>query len=138
MYNKRIQEAYNKLCQIRAECKKSADDANKLYATANHMYVEATKNKAVKASTLKLHAHANRLFAQANKIYAENNNLRNEGLILLYEAVISVFGSEKEVGWDGDDPIVDGWKYEENFQEPPTCEGKTVEIDGIKYKLTKV
>jgi len=52
--------------------------------------------------------------------------------------VISEFGKEAEIRWEGNNPIVDDWKYEENGQGPSTCEGKVVEIEGVKYKLTKI
>ena len=85
----------------------------------------------------KLFAEGNKLYAEGNKLHAEGNKLHAEGDLVFINAILVIHG-DVVIKWEGNDCAVCGVKY---FREPPApapCDGKVVEIDGKKYKLTEV
>jgi hypothetical protein len=109
-----VQEAWDKRRDFHAE-------GNKLCAEGN-----------------KLRAEGNRLFAEGNKLCAEGNKLRAEGDLVFYNAVIFYHGNV-EIKWENENCEVCGVKYFFKELEPKApCEGKIVEFDGVKYKLSEV
>jgi len=87
-------------------------------------------------------AEGDKLYAEGAKLYDEGTQLRVkgsrlgvEGDLVLFDTVIAVHGNV-EIKWDGKDAIVKGVRYE--WEPPAPCDGKEVEIEGVKYKLIKV
>jgi len=84
-----------------------------------------------------LRAEGKKLQAEGSEMWAVGSKLRVEGNIIFYDAVTATHGNV-EITWDGNDAIVCGVRYTWKEPETPSCEGKVVEIDGKKYRLTEV
>ena len=127
-----VQEAWNKRRDLRAESDKLCAEGRNLRAEGDLLCIKGWKLRAV--GNL-LYAQGNELCAEGDLLHAKSNKLCAEGDILFFNAVLKIHGNVG-IKWEGRDCEVCGVKY--FFQEPSApCEGKIVEFDGVKYKLTE-
>ena len=113
--------------------KEAWDRRRELFAEGDRLYVEGRKLSA--AFGRKLYVESDKLYAECRKLYAECSRLRAEGDLIFYKTVIERHGNV-EIKWEDRNATVWGIRYEWEPNSP--CEGKVVEIDGRKYRLTEV
>lgn len=120
MYNQRIQDAWDEKCRLYAEGRKLYVEGDKLIDEGRKLYAEGKK-----------------LYDEGRKLRVESAKLYAEGNIQFFNVIISVFGKECEVKWNGNNPVIEGWEYKEGGKGPENCNGKVVEIEDKNYKLVE-
>ena len=128
-FNQKIQDAWNKRCELCAEGRKLYTEGNKLYTEGKKLYTEGNKLYAERdklyAEGDKLYAEGDKLCAEGDKLCAEGRKLYAEGNIQFYNAIILEFGKDCKVEWDCEsNPIIQGWTYVWGGKGPDSCKGK--------------
>ena len=108
-------------------------EGNKLYAEGDKLCAEGSK----------LCAEDSKLRAEGSKLCAEGDKLCAEGRIAFFQVVISTLGNVPTKWLDCWNRLeIAGMVYTSNLEDawntPAACEGKVVEIDGKKYRLSEV